>query len=72
MCIRDRPCTVTGVAPGRQPDLQNSYESRSGEVFFIYTHKGEELQCLQKAIVKNLFSDFSDPNVCIFKQNSIF
>jgi len=22
------PCTVTGVAPGRQPDLQNRYESR--------------------------------------------
>ena len=22
------PCTVTGVAPGRQPELQNRYESR--------------------------------------------
>ena len=38
---------------------------------FCCTHRGEELQMLQKAIVKNLFYEFSDPDACIFKTNRI-
>ena len=38
---------------------------------FCYTERGQELQTLYKAIVRNLFGDMYENNHCIFKTNSI-
>ena len=38
---------------------------------FCYTRRGEELQRLQTAIVRNLFYHFSSNNECIYRANSI-
>ena len=36
-----------------------------------FTARGEDLQKLHVSIVRNLFCEFSDPNDCLFRSNSI-